>query len=129
MNLERLTVKSQEALQAAQSAASEMGTPEINPEHLLHALLSQHDGLASALLSRIGVDVDRLRRRTKERLEAAPRVEGGAAPHLGDRLRALLEQAERRAESFRDDFVSVEHLLLGCVESRGPSAELLRESG
>ncbi len=130
MNLEKLTVKSQEALQAAQGAAMEFGHPEIAPEHLVHALLNQEDGLVPVLLSRIGVDVARLRRRMREGLEAGPRVEGGAAtPHIGDRLRSLLEQAERRAETFHDDFVSAEHLLLACLEGRGPAAELLREAG
>ncbi len=129
MNLERLTVKSQEALQAAQSIAARHGHPEITPEHLLHALLDQEGGLVPVLLNRIGVDVERLRLRIRERLEGTPRVEGGAAPHLGDRLRSLLEAAERKAEGFHDDFVSVEHLLLACLEGRGAASDLLREAG
>jgi ATP-dependent Clp protease ATP-binding subunit ClpB len=129
MNLEKLTVKSQETLQAAQATASRLGHPEITPEHLLHALLSQEGGLVPVLLSRIGVDVDRLRARSLQQLQGGPRVEGGAAPHLGDRLRTLLELAERRAEEFRDDFVSVEHLLLAALEGRGAASDLLRESG
>ncbi len=129
MNLERLTVKSQEALQAAQAAALRLGHPDISPEHLLDALLSQEGGLVPILLSRIGVDVDRLRGRARDRLEAGPRVEGGAPPHIGDRLRSVLELAEKRADGFHDDFVSVEHLLLGLLEGRGPAADLLKEAG
>src|SRR5260221_9756098 len=129
MNLEKLTVKSQEALQAAQEAARQAGHPEMTPEHLLQALLNQDGGLAPVLLNRIGTDVGRLRSRISEKLAAGPRVEGGATTHIGDRLRILLEQAEGRAESFKDDFVSVEHLLLACVEGRGAAAELLREAG
>jgi ATP-dependent Clp protease ATP-binding subunit ClpB len=129
MNLEKLTVKSQEALQSSQELAAGLGHPEITPEHLLQALLKQEDGLTSGLLRRIGVDVEKLGRRLQERLEAGPRVEGGTAPHIGERLRALLEGAGRRAETFRDDFVSVEHLLIACLESRGPGADLLRETG
>jgi ATP-dependent Clp protease ATP-binding subunit ClpB len=129
MNLEKLTVKSQEALQAAQETARQAGHPEMTPEHLLQAMLDQEGGLASVLLSRIGTDVDRLRARLSEKLRGGPRVEGGATPQIGDRLRVLLEQAERRADSFKDDFVSVEHLLLACAEGRGAAADLLRDAG
>jgi ATP-dependent Clp protease ATP-binding subunit ClpB len=129
MKLEKLTVKSQEALQAAQSAAIERGHPEITPEHLLFALLHQDDGLVPVLLNRIGADVDRLRHRVRDALEAAPSVSGGATPQVGDRLRLLLESAERRAATFNDEFVSVEHLLLATLEGSGPSADLVREAG
>jgi ATP-dependent Clp protease ATP-binding subunit ClpB len=129
MKLEKLTVKSQQALQAAQSAAIERGHPEIAPEHLLFALLHQDDGLAPILLNRIGADLDRLRRDTGEALQASPRVSGGAIPQIGDRLRLLLESAERRAAVFNDDFVSVEHLLLATLEGSGPAAGLLHEAG
>jgi ATP-dependent Clp protease ATP-binding subunit ClpB len=129
MNLEKLTVKSQEALQAAQAAAIQFGHPEITPEHLLHALLNQDEGLVPILLQRIGVDVERLRRRTRDHLESRPRVEGGSTPNLNDQLRTLLGSAEGRAAAFRDEFVSVEHLLLALIEERGTSAGLLRDAG
>ncbi|HEU4400690.1 MAG TPA: Clp protease N-terminal domain-containing protein, partial [Candidatus Polarisedimenticolia bacterium] len=129
MNLEKLTVKSQEALQGAQEASLQHGHPEITPEHLLHSLLNQEGGLIPVLLNRIGTDVDRLRAGIRSRLEAAPRVEGGTSPAVGERLRAVLEAAEKRAAGFHDDFVSVEHLFLALLESRGAAAELLRESG
>src|SRR6266446_5491029 len=80
MNLEKLTVKSQEALQAAQEAARQAGHPEMTPEHLLQALLNQDGGLAPVLLNRIGTDLGRLRSRISEKLPAGPRAEGGATP-------------------------------------------------
>jgi ATP-dependent Clp protease ATP-binding subunit ClpB len=129
MRLEKLTVKSQEGLQEALAAAQRLGHAEITPLHLLDALLRQEGGLFPIVLNQIGVDVERLRRRTQERLEALPRVAGGAEPHLGDALRKAIESAESEAERFRDDFVSVEHLLLALQESRGPAADLLREAG
>jgi ATP-dependent Clp protease ATP-binding subunit ClpB len=129
MNLEKLTVKSQEALQSAQTLAAESGHPEITPEHVLRALLDQEDGLTSILLARLGVDLPRLRSRLKGHLESRPRVEGGAAPQAGERLRRLLESAARRAGEFRDDFVSVEHLLLALLEERGSTGDLLKEAG
>ncbi len=129
MNLEKLTIKSQEALQAAQAAALQHGHPEIAPEHLLQALLTQEGGLAPILLQRIGTDVEKLRARLREHLESRPSVQGGSAPVLGDRLRLIIEDAEKRAEQIRDAFVSVEHLLLALIESRSPAAELLRDAG
>jgi ATP-dependent Clp protease ATP-binding subunit ClpB len=129
MKLERLTVKSQEALQEAQATAARSGNPEITPVHLLAALLQQDGGLVPVLLNSAGVDVERLRRRVRERLESAPRVAGGAAPQIGDALRLVLEAAERRAALFRDDFVSVEHLALAILEGPGAASDLLREAG
>src|SRR5258706_8158059 len=129
MNLERLTVRSQEALQGAQQTASSMGHPEISPEHLLGSLLDQGGGLCSILLQRIGVEVPRLRMLLRETLDGMPRATGGAAPHLGDRLRQALEKAEARASEFHDDFVSVEHLLLSLLEGRGAAADLLGNAG
>jgi ATP-dependent Clp protease ATP-binding subunit ClpB len=129
MNLEKLTVKSQEALQAAQSVAIQLGHPEINPEHLLDALLNQDGGIVPVILQRIGVDVARVRGHARERLEASPRVEGGATPSISKALRSVLEASEKRAETFHDDFVSAEHLLLALLEGHGPAADLLRRSG
>src|SRR6266850_4808155 len=118
MNLERLTVRSQEALQAAQQTAVQLEHPEIAPEHLLRALLDQEGGLCSILLQRIGVDVPRLRTLLGETLEGRPRARGGAAPQMGDGLRQTIEKAEAKASEFNDDFVSVEHLLLALLEAR-----------
>ena len=129
MNLERLTVRSQEALQGAQQTATHLGHPDISPEHLLRALLDQEGGLSPVLLQRIGVDVPRLRTRLRESLEARPRAHGGATPHLDDALRLVLEKAEARAGAFHDDFVSVEHLLLALLDGPGAAADLLKEAG
>jgi ATP-dependent Clp protease ATP-binding subunit ClpB len=129
MRLEKLTVKSQEGLHDALASAQRLGHSEIAPLHVLDALLRQEGGLVPIVLNQIGVDVDRLRRRTQERLEALPRVAGGAEPRIGDALRRVIEGAEKEAERFKDEFVSVEHLLLALLESRGPAADLLAEAG
>jgi len=129
MNLDKLTVKSQEALQEALAISTRQGHAEITPEHLLAALLSQEDGLAPVLLTRIGADVARLRSRLTGHLESRPSVQGGATPHMGAGLGSVLETAQRRAEEFKDDFVSVEHLLLALIVGRGAAGDLLREAG
>src|SRR5258707_15896949 len=105
MNLDKLTVRSQEDLQSAQQSALRLGHPEITPEHLLLSLVEEEGGLAPVLLQRIGVDVPRLRSRLQETLQSRPRVQGGAPPGLDDRLRSAVEKAESRAAEFRDDFV------------------------
>jgi ATP-dependent Clp protease ATP-binding subunit ClpB len=129
MNLDRLTVRSQEALQEAQQGAARLGHPEISPEHLLQSLLEQEEGLAPILLQRIGADVRRLRTRVRESLASSPQVQGGASPHFDERLRAVLDKAEAKASEFHDDFVSVEHLLLALIEVRGAASTILKESG
>jgi ATP-dependent Clp protease ATP-binding subunit ClpB len=129
MRLDKLTVKSQESLQEAQETARRLGHPEITPLHLLDGLLRQEGGLVPIVLNQIGVDVPLLRRRTQARLDTLPSVKGGAEPHVGDDLRHVLEAAEKQTARFRDDFISVEHLLLGLSERRGAAADLLREAG
>jgi ATP-dependent Clp protease ATP-binding subunit ClpB len=129
MRIDKLTVKSQEALQAAQSAAVHHGHPEITPEHLLDALLNQEEGIVPILLQRIGGDVARLRGQVRERLVSSPRVEGGATPSISETLRSVLQAAEKHAESFHDDFISAEHLLLALLDVRGRVADLLGQSG
>ena len=129
MKLEKLTVKSQEALQEAQAAALQQGHPEITPIHLLHALVRQEGGLVPVVLNNVGVDVDRLRRRIVSRLESGPRVAGGDNPPIGEALRRVVEGAEKIASEFKDDFVSVEHLLLALLDGKSAAADLLRETG
>src|SRR5437667_9624530 len=104
MNLDKLTVRSQESLQDAQRSAAASGHPDIAPEHLLQALLNQEGGLAPILLQRIGVDVARLKSRVREFLASRPKVQGGSSPHIDDRLRSILEKAEAKADEFHDDF-------------------------
>jgi ATP-dependent Clp protease ATP-binding subunit ClpB len=122
-------VKSQETLKEALDVASRHGSPEIAPLHLLSALLQQPGGLLPVLLNSVGVDLERLKRRVMERVGAGPRAEGGSSPGIGEALRLVLDAAERKADQFRDDFVSVEHLALAILESRDQAAALLREAG
>ena len=135
MDPNRLTEKSQEALQNAQTVALRMGHTEVDGEHLLLALLDQPDGLAGRLLAQAGADQDRLRTEVEEELARRPRVSGpGAAPgqvFVTQRLSRLLDAAGREATRLKDEYVSVEHLLLGLVEEGITTAagRLLHEQG
>ncbi|MBV9486959.1 MAG: AAA family ATPase, partial [Frankiaceae bacterium] len=120
MDMNRLTQKSQEALHDAQTKALRFGHTEIDGEHLLLALLEQADGLAPRLLMQTGADVEQLQNNLEAELTRRPRVTGpGAAPgqvYVTQRLNRLLDTADREAKRLKDEYVSVEHLLIALVE-------------
>jgi ATP-dependent Clp protease ATP-binding subunit ClpB len=126
MDINRLTEKAQEALRAAQSEATRLGHQQIDVEHLLLALLDQQGGLAKSILDKSGVDADLVRQRVEAELARLPKVSSttGAAGevYITGRLNRLLVQAEDEAKQLKDDYVSVEHILLAIVDERSGSA-------
>ncbi|TKA13355.1 ATP-dependent chaperone ClpB [Actinacidiphila oryziradicis] len=135
MDLNRLTQKSQEALHDAQTKALRFGHTEVDGEHLLLALLEQPEGLAPRLLAQAGADPEALRADLEVELGRRPSVSGpGAAPgqvFVTQRLSRLLDAAEQEAKRLKDEYVSVEHLLIALLDE-GPgtaSGRLLREHG
>src|SRR3954463_13376125 len=112
MRMDRLTSKSQEALQSAAANASRRGNPELIPEHLLVAVLEQEGGIGAALVQRAGADPKALAKALAERVDKLPKVSGGAEPGFGRRTVPFLNAAEDEAKKLKDDFVSVEHFLL-----------------
>ncbi len=135
MDINRLTQKSQEALNAAQGLAVRHGQQQVDSDHLLLALLDQQDGLAPRLLARMEVPAEALRDAAARELERRPSVSGpGAEPgkiYLTQRLQQDLARAEDEAKRLRDEYVSVEHLLLALAEegSGGPAGRLLAAHG
>jgi ATP-dependent Clp protease ATP-binding subunit ClpB len=135
VDLNRLTQKSQEALQDAQTKALRFGHTEVDGEHLLLALIDQPDGLAGRLLGRAGADPDKLRLQLEEQLSRRPRTTGpGASPgqvFVTQRLSRILDAAEREAHRLKDEYVSVEHLVVALVDEGADTAagRLLREHG
>jgi ATP-dependent Clp protease ATP-binding subunit ClpB len=129
MDPNKLTVKSQEALATAQRLASELNHQQVEPAHLLAALLSQADGVALPLLQKLGVQPRALRARLDGVLERLPKVYGQAETYLSSALRALLQQGFDEAEGLGDAYVSTEHLLLALLEQRDEAAAALREVG
>ncbi|MDQ1752570.1 MAG: ATP-dependent Clp protease ATP-binding subunit ClpB [Pseudonocardiales bacterium] len=126
MDMNRLTQKSQEALHEAQTKALRFGHTEVDGEHLLLALLDQPDGLAPRLLSQAGGDPDRLRAALEAELSKRPRVSGpGAAPgqvFVTQRLSRLLDTADREARRLKDEYVSVEHLVIALLDEGSGTA-------
>ncbi|UJA19946.1 ATP-dependent chaperone ClpB [Thermoleophilia bacterium SCSIO 60948] len=120
MDPNRLTQKTQEALAEAQSLALRRGHTEIDSDHILATLLDQPDGLVPALIERMGVDPAALRSAVEERLASRPSVSGSGAsgqPGLSRRLNLILDSAQKEAERLKDEYVSVEHVILAMLDA------------
>src|SRR5438093_1464104 len=126
---DRLTEKTQEAIQQAQALAQEAQQQEITPEHLLLALLQQADGTVPPILQQIGVDPSRVATELKAQLDRLPKVYG-AESYLGSRLRRLLDAAWSEMERLKDEYLSTEHILLAIVEeANSEGGRLLQRAG
>lgn len=117
-----MTLKSQEALRDAVDLASRRGNPEVVPEHVLVAALRQSDGIAAPLVRKAGADPEALTSAFLEKLDALPRVTGGAEPTLSSRGLKFLQRAEDEAKTLKDDYLSVEHLLLSGAKDHDVQA-------
>ncbi len=127
--LDKLTVKSQEALQDAVRLASERSHPEVGEEHLLCSFLRQEGGVMGELLARAGVSARRLLSETEGMLASMPKVSGVSSRGLSPRLEPLFRRALSEADAFKDEFLSAEHFLLAFASEPGKVADLLREHG
>ncbi len=133
MDINRFTEKAREALQGAQKLAIRMSHQQIDNEHLLLALLDQAGGLTAAILKKAGVAPEALSIRLQRELETLPRVSGSSGSpdnfYLTGRLNKLLANAEDEAKKLKDDFISVEHVLLTLIDDKGASGSILKEFG
>ena len=121
MQLDKLTQKSQEALQDAQRIASEHSHQEMDGEHLLLALIGQSESLVPELLARIGVPPAKLQPDLEKELARRHKIQGGNDPYAGRDLQKALDAAQSEANKLKDDYVSTEHLLLGLLDEASPS--------
>ncbi|BAM07984.1 ATP-dependent chaperone ClpB [Leptospirillum ferrooxidans] len=132
MNLEKLTIKSQEALQSAVDEARRRGNTLVEPIHLLRELLVQEGGLVIPLLEKMGTGQEALKAKTDEAIKLLPTVTGsgaGSGPSLSRSTGDLLDRAQEEAKTFKDDFVSVEHILLAMIGGSGTESKLLKGAG
>ena len=129
MRLDRFTLKAQEALEGSQSLARSSGHAEVRPLHLLVALAGQAEGIVAPILSKLGADPRAVASAAAERLKSGPRVEGQPDPGLSRALQEILENAEKAAKEFQDEYVSTEHLLVAMIRGKGEAAEILRKLG
>ncbi len=129
---DKFTVKSQEAIQAANDIASQNGNPEILPIHLLAALLQDREGIVVPVLTKLGVNTGTIEAQAADLIGRMPKVSGGGAmqAHLSSAGQKLLDQATKEAERFKDEYVSTEHILLAMAREKGNEAyQLLVSSG
>ena len=130
MNINTLTIKAQEALQAALTLARERGQQAVEPLHILSVLIRDDDSLSTFLLGRVGVNVRGLRDEVQRAVGQLPRVEGGNGEQFfAQESSRLIQRAVDFTKTFGDKYASVEHLLLALVAERGQAADLLKRHG
>ena len=132
MRLDKLTLKAQEVIQTSQQTAERLGHQQIEPEHLLAAAFELTDGAIPPILGKIGANQGQLRKEIGAALERLPRISGtgyGQA-YISPRTKAVLDQAFKEAEQMRDEFISLEHILIAVTEEKeGEAARILASSG
>ena len=130
MQFDKLTLKSQEAVQRSQAIASERSHNRVESVHLLAALLEQKEGTTAPILEKLGASIERIRRGVETSLGEFPRVSGPTQAQLAPSAVAVLDAAWSQAEALKDEYVSTEHLLLALAEnSRDRAGDLLRVEG
>ncbi len=132
MQPDRFTIKSQEALQAAQRLADERRNPQTTPEHLLAILLEQEGGVVAPVLRKLGADPAAVRQALGPALDALPTITGGGAqqePAAASELMQILREAEHEMRELKDEYLSTEHLLLALAKHPGKAGDALRSSG
>jgi ATP-dependent Clp protease ATP-binding subunit ClpB len=130
LRFEKMTVKAQEALQSAQEVAASHENQQVEPLHLLAAMVAQPDGVVSPLLARLGIRSEALSQEIERQIERLPKVTGFGQQHLGRPLNDVLENAFKEAENFKDEYVSTEHMFLAIAgQDRDPAGQLLKKHG
>src|SRR5216683_1011634 len=130
LRFEKMTVKAQEAVQSGQEIAASHENQQIEPVHLLAALVAQADGVVPPLLSRLGIRTEALTQEIEREIGRLPKVQGFAQQHMGRPLNEVLERSFKEAESFKDEYVSTEHLFLAIAAlDRDPTGKLLKRQG
>src|SRR6266849_4956694 len=130
LRFEKMTVKAQEAVQAAQEVAAGHENQQVEPVHLLAALAAQADGVVPPLLARLGIRGELLTQEIEREIAKLPRVQGFAQQHMGKALNEVLERAFKEAANFKDEYVSTEHLFLAIAkQERDPAGQLLKRQG
>jgi ATP-dependent Clp protease ATP-binding subunit ClpB len=128
---EKLTVKSQEAVQRASELATENGNPELLPIHLLAALLEDKEGVVAPVLRRIGAGPEKLLSDANAEIGRLPKVSGESAqPNMSAALQKVMDSAFKEADTFKDEYISAEHLLLALSQlANNPAQRLLKAAG
>ena len=132
MRMDKLTIKSQEALQEAQGLAGRKGNQQVEVEHLLSSILSDEEGIGPQLLDRVGANIVAIRTDLEKEIEKFAKVTG-ATPmgqlYMSPRLKDVLEKAFDEAQHLTDEFISVEHILIAVFSDNGPATDVMKRHG
>jgi ATP-dependent Clp protease ATP-binding subunit ClpB len=128
MNFDKYTIKSQEVLQKATEVASSSGQQVIETGHLLEAILVSDDNLISFITKKTGANLSVIKNKLAELIQSYPKVSGGQ-PYLSNQAHQALQAAEKQLTVFGDEFIAVEHLLLGLLDGKDQAAQILKDVG
>lgn len=127
MRFDKFTIKSQEAIGNAQSLASQNNNQQIEPEHMLSAMLSEREGIARAVLNKLGASPDMVAKEVVSSIERLPKVRGAGDVSISQRLKNVLDSAFAEANKMKDEYVSTEHILLSISDERdGEASRILK---
>ena len=131
MRFDRFTIKAQEALETAQNLATDAQSPELGVEHLMLALIRQTDGIVTPILQKLGVDTAAITSTVEATVQKAPKVQGATSEmRIAAALQSVLDAGFKEATALKDEYVSTEHLLIACAETKqNEVGKILREVG
>src|SRR6202163_2538932 len=130
LRFDKMTVKAQEAMQEAQEIAARHENQQIEPVHLLAALVAQEGGVVPPLVTKLGIRPEALSQEIEREISRLPKVQGFGQQHMGTAVNRVLERSFKEAEKFKDEYVSTEHLFLAIAnEDRDPAGQLLKRLG
>jgi len=130
MRFDKFTIKSQELIQNAQSLAAQHHNQQIEPEHLLSAMLSEPEGITRSMLRKLGVSPDEVAQEIALAIDNLPKVNGAGDSYFSQRTRTVFEAAFSEAAKMKDEYVSTEHILLSIIDEKtGEAVEILRRYG
>ncbi|MGD9211128.1 MAG: ATP-dependent chaperone ClpB [Desulfobacteraceae bacterium] len=130
MRFDKFTIKSQELIQNAQSLAHKYNNQQIEPEHLLSAMLAEKESVAISIMRKLGVAPEIVTREISQAVDQLPKVSGGTDTYFSSRSKSILENAFSQAAKMKDEYVSIEHIFLAiCEEKYGKAAQILTNNG
>jgi ATP-dependent Clp protease ATP-binding subunit ClpB len=130
MRFDKFTLKSQELIKNAQSLANQYNNQQIEPEHLLCAMLTEKESVAVSIIRKLGISPETIARKTTRSVDKLPKVSGGAESYFSLRSRSVLEAAFSQASKMKDEYVSIEHIFIALSEEKkGESARILNQNG
>ncbi len=130
LDINKFTIKAQEAIQKSQKLAGDFNHQQMEPEHLLSVLLQDETGLAKSVLIKLGVPSDNIQSQLQEAIDKFPKVTGGISQvYISNELNQVLDKSWDEAQQLKDEYVSIEHMLLAIADSQSKSGQVLREQG